>query len=69
MGKIPTSKRLLEGAILPGPGAYSINSLILNENKVLSKETKKSYGKIIFPKIHTDRMKTEPNPSLSTSID
>jgi len=37
LGKVHSSKRLIEEEPLPGPGAYHINSLILNENKVLSK--------------------------------
>jgi hypothetical protein len=37
LGKVHSSKRLIEEDPLPGPGAYHINSLILNENKVLSK--------------------------------
>jgi len=32
LGKVHSSKRLIEEEPLPGPGAYHINSLILNEN-------------------------------------
>lgn len=37
VGKVHTSKRLIEEEPSPGPGAYQIKSLILNEDKVLSK--------------------------------
>ena len=58
MGKLPLSKRLIEEEPIPGPGAYQMKSLILNDNKVLSKDKKKAYGKVIFPESRFKRIKT-----------
>jgi hypothetical protein len=66
MGKLPTNKRLIKEDPLPGPGAYPMPSLILNENKVLSKDSKKCYGKMIFPESRSGRIKTEADPEMRT---
>jgi len=42
-----------------------MNSLILNENKILSKDKKKAFGKLIFPESQSKRIKTEAIPKLS----
>ena len=68
IGKAHTSKRLLTEAPLPGPGAYQVSDLILNENKILSKQKKSSYGKIIFPLSSSKRLKTDVNPELSKIV-
>lgn len=68
LGKLPSSKRLVAEPPLPGPGAYPIKSLILNDNKVLSKQTKLSYGKIIFPTIKPERSISESSPQLRKSV-
>lgn len=49
---------------VPGPGSYPIASLLLNDNKILSHEPKKAFGKIIFPESKRIRIKTEVVPSL-----
>ena len=49
MGRATTSNRLNSEEASPGPGAYEMSSTILNENKILSNEKKKAFGKLIFP--------------------
>jgi hypothetical protein len=64
MGKITMNKTAIKEDQAPGPGAYPIPSLLLNENKILSHETKKTYGKIMFPESKSIRIKTEVAPSM-----
>jgi hypothetical protein len=42
-----------------------MNSLILNENKILSTDKKKAFGRVIFPESRSKRIKTEAVPELS----
>ena len=57
MGKLHTSKRLRTEDPIPGPGAYAVPSLILNENKILSKDSKRCVGKLFFYESKSSRIK------------
>lgn len=52
---------------LPGPGAYRISSTLLNDDKVLSKYTKRSYGRMLFEDSKPTRIKTEVAPEFSNA--
>ena len=58
------------GADTPGPANYNINSSLLNDHKVLSKDQKKVVGKILFVESKkSTRRRKEAFPPLSTSVE
>lgn len=42
----------------PGPGAYKVESSLLNEDKILSKDVKRAVGRMLFEDTKPTRVKT-----------